>query len=61
MTDTIYLTSEAEVEPTDEGFRITEGDDVVHLTDVLAERFCINVMASERRAGRVAGWKQATG
>lgn len=55
MSDTIYLTAADDIEPTDQGFAIVSvgGGTRVELTDLLAERFVINVLGSQRRQARV--------
>lgn len=56
----VALTAAAWIEPTDSGFAIVEDGKRVELTDLLAERFVINVLGSQRRTQRMLDDEQAT-
>jgi hypothetical protein len=54
MNPPITLTAAADIEPTAEGFLISQDGVSVELTDLLAERFVVNVLGGQRRANRAS-------
>lgn len=50
----VAFTAAADIEPTESGFAIIQGSHRVELSDLLAERFVVNVLGGQRRANRAA-------
>jgi hypothetical protein len=50
----LAFTAAADIEPTDSGFAIIQDGRRVELSDLLAERFVINVLGAQRRANRAS-------